>query len=91
MRLKLVLGPCIQLLQLLLVLSNRFGFLVDLPLKHSGNLKHVLFVERNVLGGLADILLEVEQAKSALLEKVVEVGDVVGLALLLLLNVLICH
>ena len=81
----------IQLLQLVLVLGDGLGFLIDLPLEDSSDLEHVLFVQRNVLGGLADVFFEVKEAESSLLNQIIEVGDVVGLSLLLLLNVLFCH
>ena len=88
---QLELLPLIQLLQLVLVLGDGLSFLINLSLKDSSDLEHVLFVQRNVLGGLADVLLEIEEAESSLLDQIIEVGDVVGLSLLLLLNVLFCH
>lgn len=91
LRFKFVLGSSIQLLQLVLILGNRFSLLVDLTLEDPSDLKHVFFVERDVLGSLGNIFLKVEKAESPLLNEIVEVGDIVGLALLLLLNVLICH
>lgn len=88
---QLELLPLIQLLQLVLVLGDGLGLLINLPLEDSSDLEHVLFVQRNVLGGLADVLLEVKEAESSLLYQIIEVGDVVCLSLLLLLNVLFCH
>ena len=88
---QLELLPLIQLLQLVLVLGDGLGLLIDLSLEDSSDLEHVLFVQRNVLGGLTDVFFEVKEAESSLLDQIIEVGDVVGLSLLLLLNVLFCH
>ena len=85
------LRPLVQLLQLILVLSDGFGLFIDLSLEYSSDLEHVLFVERNVLRSLTDVFLEVEEAESSLLDQIIEVGDIVGFSLLLLLNVLFCH
>ena len=90
-RFQFVLSSLVQLLQLLLVLLDRFGLLVDLTLEHPCDLEHILVVQGDALGSLVDIPLQIEKTESSLLKKRVQVGNVIGLALLLLVYVLICH
>jgi hypothetical protein len=70
---------------------DRFGFLIDLSLEHPRDLEHVLIVQCDAFGSLVDVAFQIGQTEGSLLEKRVQVGYVIGLPLLLLVYVLICH
>lgn len=91
-----LLGLGLQLLQLFLVALDGVLLLVDLALEHARRFEHVFVVDGDQLRALVHVLLEVVQAESPLLQRVVQVRDLVALAgvLLLLFNVefrLVCH
>lgn len=81
----------VQSSQFFLVLRNGLRLLVNLTLQHPGYFEHVFFVRGDVLRCPGHVPFEVLQSDRALLVKVVQLGQLVGLLLLLDLDVLVGH